>query len=707
MLSDELKQCIQQAYSEFLDAHTLKPRYGQKLMIAHIARLLGGIMQDSDGSRLGEKHLLAVEAGTGTGKTLAYAVSAIPMAQALDKTLVIATATVALQEQILDRDLPDIQRNTSLDFSLQLAKGRRRYLCLSRLDSILSGASGQTQALYPDEAMALPEERTLGLYQNMIDALASQQWDGDRDQWSDAIDDDLWLPVTTDHSHCSGRRCSFIRQCSFYRAREDLLEANVIVANHDLVLADLALGGGAILPPPEDCIYIFDEAHHLADKCLNHFAAQVRLVASERWLSDTRKALGTLASPSEMPGGLRSELNGLTSLLDRLEGAQAAVAPVVERITEALEPGATLRFEGGVVPEELRTAAQPLADALTGFCMQAESLLSRMEAELDRGQLPVERELFEDWLGSVGAMQLRAESTARLWRSYAVRGEQETPPRARWIRSVPGQSGQADLELCSSPILAASTLQQQLWERCFAAILTSATLTALGQFDRFDMRNGLGENARFECVPSPFAYAENAELIVPAQAVEAGDAARHTEALINALPELVTDTEGTLVLFSSRRQMETVHEALKDDWHVPILVQGMYSKQETLNRHRDRIDSGAGSVLFGLASFAEGVDLPGRYCEHVLIAKIPFAVPDDPVEASLAEWIERNKGNAFMEVSVPDAALRLVQASGRLLRKETDTGRITIFDRRLVSKRYGKRMLQSLPPFRQRIEAPA
>ena len=275
------------------------------------------------------------------------------------------------------------------------------------------------------------------------------------------------------------------------------------------------------------------------------------------------------------------------------------------------------------------------------------------------------------------------------------------------MRSVPGQIGQADIELCSSPILAASTLQQQLWERCFAAVLTSATLTALGQFDRFDMRNGLGDNAKFECVPSPFAYADNAELIVPSQAVEAGDAARHTEALIKALPDLVSDTEGTLVLFSSRRQMETVYEALQDDWPMPILMQGMFSKQETLNRHRERIDQGEGSVLFGLASFAEGVDLPGRYCEHVLIAKIPFAVPDDPVEASLAEWIERNKGNAFMEVSVPDAALRLVQASGRLLRKETDTGRITIFDRRLVSKRYGKRMLQSLPPFRQRIEAPA
>ena len=158
------------------------------------------------------------------------------------------------------------------------------------------------------------------------------------------------------------------------------------------------------------------------------------------------------------------------------------------------------------------------------------------------------------------------------------------------------------------------------------------------------------------------------------------------------------------MLFSSRRQLNDVYEGLPDDWRALILLQGDYSKHEILRRHREAIDGGMGSVIFGLASFAEGVDLPGDYCRHVLVAKIPFAVPDSPLESALSEWVEQQGRNAFMDITVPDAALRLVQACGRLLRTEDDTGRITICDRRLVTRRYGKALIQALPPFRLQID---
>ena len=161
--------------------------------------------------------------------------------------------------------------------------------------------------------------------------------------------------------------------------------------------------------------------------------------------------------------------------------------------------------------------------------------------------------------------------------------------------------------------------------------------------------------------------------------------------------------EGSLVLFSSRRQMLEVHQGLSGEFGERILMQGDFSKQEILRRHRDMIDSGQGSVIFGLASFAEGVDLPGDYCRHVVIAKIPFAVPNSPLEAALAEWVESQGRNAFMEISVPDAALRLVQASGRLLRTEQDTGRVTLMDRRILTRRYGRAILDSLPPFQRKL----
>jgi ATP-dependent DNA helicase DinG len=158
------------------------------------------------------------------------------------------------------------------------------------------------------------------------------------------------------------------------------------------------------------------------------------------------------------------------------------------------------------------------------------------------------------------------------------------------------------------------------------------------------------------------------------------------------------------MLFSSRRQMVDVYHGLSGEFGEMILLQGDSSKQELIRRHKEVVDRGEGSIIFGLASFAEGVDLPGSYCSHVLIAKIPFAVPNSPLEAALAEWVEDQGRNAFMEISVPDAALRLVQASGRLLRTESDEGRVTLFDRRIVTRRYGRAILDSLPPFRRDLK---
>ena len=177
---------------------------------------------------------------------------------------------------------------------------------------------------------------------------------------------------------------------------------------------------------------------------------------------------------------------------------------------------------------------------------------------------------------------------------------------------------------------------------------------------------------------------------------EASDAQAHTAELVTLLPELLHENEGSLVLFSSRRQMNDVFEDLPREWRERTLRQDDSSKQEILRRHRQAIDEGNGSVIFGLASFAEGVDLPGAYCAHVLIAKLPFSVPDDPVDSALAEWL--------MEISVPDAALRLVQASGRLLRTENDTGRITLLDRRVLTRRYGRAILDSLPAFTRQFD---
>ncbi|WP_372864361.1 ATP-dependent DNA helicase DinG [Spongiibacter sp.] len=707
MLNAELKEQIQGAYRQFLNSKSLRPRLGQRLMIAHIARVLGGVKRNQDHQRSGGDHLCVVEAGTGTGKTLAYALAAIPIARACDKTLVIATATVALQEQILQRDLPDILQHSGLSFSLSLSKGRRRYLCLSKLDQILSGGEAKAMPLYPDERSAVPDSGALALYTKFADQLASGSWDGDRDNWQAVLPEEQWQRVTTDHAQCSGRRCSHVKQCSFFKARESMAQAEVVVANHDLVLADLALGGGAILPPPEDCIYIFDEAHHLPDKVINHFSASFRLGASERWMEQAERSLAPILALPAMQKSLRGQFD---SLLNLLIAAREAMVPLRPMLSELLmtaserQGNRQLRFEDGCVPAELAAQARELRAGFGAVVQHCEALVSTLQEGLDKGTLEQRREELEQWLGDVAAMRFRCQNILALWQSYASDSTQEKPPIARWLAQVDAGQGLRDIELNSSPILAAKTLQSSLWSRCYGAVLTSATLTALGSFKRFSMRAGLYEDASFEVVPSPFQHAEAGELHIPAMGCDAGDAEAHTAALIEMLPEMLDKSAGSLVLFASRRQLNAVYEGIPLSLRKLVLAQGELPKHEILSQHRGRLDDGKGSVIFGLASFAEGVDLPGKYCSHVVIAKIPFAVPEDPVEEALAEWISRNNGNPFMEITVPDAAVRLIQASGRLLRSESDRGRISILDRRIVTRQYGRQMLASMPPYQQIIE---
>ena len=182
-----------------------------------------------------------------------------------------------------------------------------------------------------------------------------------------------------------------------------------------------------------------------------------------------------------------------------------------------------------------------------------------------------------------------------------------------------------------------------------------------------------------------------------------GQADQHTQEIAELIPDLLDKEIGALVLFTSWRQMLRVFDDIDEAFRERILMQGELSKMEILGRHRSAVDRGEASCIFGLASFSEGVDLPGDYCRHVVIAKIPFSVPDDPVDATLSEWIEEKGGNSFYEVMLPNAALRVVQAAGRLLRTETDEGTVTLLDRRVVSKSYGKVILNSLPPFAREI----
>jgi len=293
MISEQVKRDIQSYYSQFLQNRNLKPRYGQKLMIAEIAKTLSAIELDEEGRRASDQApLCVVEAGTGTGKTIAYLVAVLPIAKALDKQVVIATATVALQEQIMFKDIPELQANTDMDFSCLLAKGRGRYLCLSKLENLLKLNSSQ-EAMLDLYGLELedPSQLDKQLYQDMQNALADKSWQGDRDDWPETLDNQQWRAVSVEHGQCSGNRCSNYNSCYFFKSRQMLQQSDCIIANQDLVLADLSLGGGAILPSPADVIYVFDEAHHLPLKGLSHFSHFVQLRSLLNWLDQSKKLL--------------------------------------------------------------------------------------------------------------------------------------------------------------------------------------------------------------------------------------------------------------------------------------------------------------------------------------------------------------------------------------------------------------------------------
>ena len=569
MLSEQLKQDIQNAYRQFLGSRELKPRIGQRLMLASIARTLGSVEINGEGLRSpsGSPHIAVVEAGTGTGKTVAYLLAVLPIAKQLEKNVVLSTGTVALQEQVVHKDLPDVVRHSGLEIDFQLAKGRGRYLCISKLDAILNEGEGELIPLYEDE-MGVLAEQDRALYHQMLDALFDGDWEGDRDSWQDELKGDIWQRVTTDHRQCTGRKCNFVKQCPFFKARDNISDVDLVVANHDLVLADLSLGGGAILPAPEDTIYIFDEGHHLAEKALNHFSASLRYRSFIRWLGQTEAQLTEALEKVEDSQGLTQIINPLPESLSELRKLLEAQLPVLQLLAEQVDLSFAkfqtprLRFERGIVPAALERLADQSRPLTLNLLSRAEKLQEQVETLLEAENSPIESGELEKLLMLAGTGVGRFEAAFDLFDSYAPQSKPKSGsglPTARWMTlTLDDQQAVRDYQLVSSPVLAADALDEALWSRAAGAVLTSATLTALGSFDYFRYHTGTSvDNASYECVPSPFDYPSAACVLVPKNVPPANQVDAHTEYLTQHLPAMFVEGRGTLVLFASRKRLST------------------------------------------------------------------------------------------------------------------------------------------------------
>jgi len=579
---------------------------------------------------------LVAEAGTGTGKTLAYLVPAL----LAGGKVIVSTGTKTLQDQLYDRDLPAVRAALASGAVTALLKGRANYVCLHRMER----AAAEARLASREEAAQL----------RRIERFAATSASGDRAELPGVPDDaPVWLHATSTRENCLGQECPRYQDCFVMKARRGALAADVVVVNHHLFFADVVLrdeGVAELLPACNTLI--FDEAHQLPDTARLFFGESVstgRLVELAR---DARLEL-------RAAGGAAPDFDALAG---RLEKAARDL-----RLCFGTD-GARLAWAQATARPEFGGALAALEAALAAFG-------AALEAQAERAE------------GLASCARRAQEARATLARLAAAEGAAQV----RWVEVF----GHA-LQLHLTPLSSADLFRRQLEEQPRAWIFTSATLSVGEDFSHFKEELGLGAAAA-RSWPSPFDYQGQALLYVPRGMPAEPNDPDFTEAVVEAaLPVLEASGGRAFLLFTTLRALRRAHELLRERVPFPLLVQGTGSRSDLLARFREL----GNAVLLGSASFREGVDVRGEALSLVVIDKLPFAPPDDPVLAARIEAIRAREGNPFTELQLPQAVLQLKQGAGRLIRDDTDRGVLMLCDPRLLSKAYGRQILKSLPPMK-------
>ncbi|MFW5450820.1 MAG: ATP-dependent DNA helicase DinG [Methylophagaceae bacterium] len=649
--------------------------------------------------------MCVVEAPTGVGKTLAYLAGAIDTAINSKKTLIISTATVNLQQQLINKDLPEFIAATNKKINFVQAKGRGRYVCLRNLQNATEGL--QQESLIVDNVVSLRTVKTSSSAKQLRKSFEQKSWDGDRDNWPETINTSVWNAISTDSASCAGKSCNHYKECPYYAMRRKVSGAHIVVANHDLVLSDVELGGGVVLPHPKAAIYVIDEAHMLPNKAIEHATKQLSFAQINQTIETADNAVKRLSST------LHSRRNELQNIIPELRSDLSAVSEHLQQLELLLQSESfVLDLLGGRINEPRLHWGSPLVSAMV---LPIEALLQRavnivkyfslfnkwfIDA-LDKRQIT--RHIAEIWLPIVGTVETVFSGLIELSMLFLEKDMDGVPPNVRWL-SVGTSSKEKTLIINAGPISAAEFLDENIWKKAHGVVLTSATLRGLGVFNKFRGEAGLTSygSSHFLSVGSPFDYQKQATLSLPRMlSTPNEDACRWQDEVVRKLDIIIDKSEGSLVLFTSNKVMRYVYQKIPNNLRKQVLLQGAdLSAKKMVETHKERIDSGRGSIIFGMDRFAEGVDLPGSYCSHVVVTKIPFPVFMRPIEQAKREWVTKCGGNAFTELSLPAASIRIIQACGRLLRKETDMGRITILDSRMSQKSYGKTLMEYLPNYR-------
>lgn len=685
----------------------MRSRPGQRAMATCVAETFGTAAQAEHASQDGVRSKFSVvEAGTGTGKTFAYTVPAIIAALERKTRLIISTGTVALQEQLVAKDLPLIASALDRPFEFVLAKGRSRYVCPLKLQRVASNGQAQDDdtdlfSIALDEpgdqgnadghntaASSNAAERSKA--QGWLDGLTNGTWNGEMDTLTEPPDPAMWSRMAAERHSCTSRHCQHYQTCPFFEARRAIAKSDVIVVNHDLLLSAQASN---LLPDLSTALLVVDEAHNLPQTAVAQFSCSMN-VSNLRWIGQLANRLQQAHAALKLgpPAQAVQDLRALKEAMGRLQGHAMELFDLSH--PKGTEP---VVFAGGHVPAALHGPLHELISPAKVLCTTLQDLSNTL-AELIRSD-HAEKVTYTAHYTSLGAL---APRVAAVLECAEMMLAQETVPNAKWA-TLESVGGYFTCNLHACPLSPGPLLERHLWRRARQVVLTSATLTSCANFDYFLSESGLDVMAGTETlqVSSPFDYATQGKLVI--RATNAGPKqvdAFEAEFVENLLSDLRDVTSGALVLFTSRRQMQLAEKALDDALRGRVLVQGSTSRFKLLETHRMRVDSGHPSIIFGMQSFGEGLDLPGRYCEHLHIAKLPFTPPTDPVAQSRAAWLDKNGGDSFNDLVVPQTALKLCQWMGRAIRTETDHSTIYCHDKRLTTTPYGRRMLRGLPAFR-------
>ena len=633
-------------------------------------------------------HLL-VEAGTGTGKSLAYLIPALHYALEADEPVVISTNTINLQEQLYRQDIPRLVEALGLPVRVTLLKGRTNYVCPARVREFMK-----------QDHFSVPEARLLA----RVLVWLFQTETGDRSELLIQPDElPVWPYICSDSEACKAEGCSSESGCFFYRARALAQGSHLVIVNHALLLSDLALEN-AILPAHR-CLVV-DEAHHLEDRATEHLGGRV----SRRATQDLLYSL--VASEKSKTPGLLVRLRKRLQKETRTDAAYQVVSELVETarlrvnrlldqtallfsaVTDAMAPfvraGSEYDVQVRLVPDVLETAgwhrvadvAEAIVKALDSTSNDLYRLMRAVE-ELD------DLDAWESyWNSLLVAQRAVTELAAELNRIVLDPDENDIC----WVRL---STFRDDVELRRAPLHVGSILQERLFRRYRSVVLTSATLQSHGGFAYIRDRLGLDGNERVRelTLGSPFNYREMALVYVPTDLPEP-NRPHYARALEQAVADLARATGGRmLVLCTSKSQLRRLYQAISDPLaRDDIVVLAQYvdgSRRQLVERFKD-IER---CVLLGTQSFWEGVDVPGDALSCLVITRLPFPVPDDPVFAARAETYSE----PFYQFTVPQAILRFRQGFGRLIRTQTDRGIVAIFDSRISSRRYGQHFLDALP----------